>query len=99
MENVKMANKTRCSWVPLDKPHYVHYHDTEWGKPVHDDRELFEMLILEGAHAGLSWYIVLRKREGYRKAFKNFDIKKVAKMTDAELEKVLMEGEIVRNRL
>jgi DNA-3-methyladenine glycosylase I len=94
-----MDKKKRCSWVPLDKPDYVHYHDTEWGKPVHDDRELFEMLILEGAHAGLSWYIVLRKREGYRKAFKKFDVKKVAKMTDAELEKVLKEGEIVRNRL
>jgi DNA-3-methyladenine glycosylase I len=94
-----MKVKTRCAWVPEGKPDLAHYHDTEWGKPVHDDRTLFEMLILEGAQAGLSWYTILRRREGYRKAFKNFDPTKVAKMTDAELEEVLATGDIIRNRL
>jgi len=94
-----MKTKTRCSWVPTDKPDYIHYHDTEWGVPVHDDRLLFELLILEGAQAGLSWYTILKRREGYRKAFKNFDVAKCAKMTDTELEKVLATGEIIRNRL
>ncbi len=101
-ENFKMskaASKTRCKWVPDDKPDYIHYHDHEWGVPVHDDRRLFEMLILEGAQAGLSWYTVLVKREGYRKAFKNFDVKKCAKLTDDELEKILATATIVRNRL
>jgi DNA-3-methyladenine glycosylase I len=91
--------KTRCAWVPLDKPDYVAYHDTEWGKPVHDDTQLFEMLILEGAQAGLSWYTILRRRDAYRKAFKNFDPKRVAKMTDAELEHLIANGDIIRNRL
>ena len=91
--------KTRCHWLPLDKPDYVEYHDTEWGVPVHDDRQLFEMLILEGAQAGLSWYTILKRREGYRKAFKQFDAAKLAKLTDAELEKILATGDIIRNRL
>ncbi|MGA2582701.1 MAG: DNA-3-methyladenine glycosylase I [Tepidisphaeraceae bacterium] len=94
-----MPTKPRCAWVPEDKPDYVHYHDTEWGVPVHDDRQLFEMLILEGAQAGLSWYTILKRREGYRKAFKNFDPAKVAKMTDADLKKVLTNADIIRNRL
>jgi DNA-3-methyladenine glycosylase I len=94
-----MKTKTRCSWLPADKPDYVHYHDTEWCVPVHDDRLLFEMLILEGAQAGLSWYTILKRREGYRKAFKNFDVAKCAKMTDVELEKILATGDIIRNRL
>jgi DNA-3-methyladenine glycosylase I len=94
-----MKTKTRCAWVPYGKPDYAHYHDTEWGKPVHDDRRLFEMLILEGAQAGMSWYTILKRRDGYRKAFKNFDPIKVAKMTDAELQKVLATGDIIRNRL
>lgn len=94
-----MATKTRCAWVPDDKPDYIHYHDTEWGVPVHNDQHLFEMLILEGAQAGLSWYTILKRRNGYRKAFKKFDIKKVAAMTDAELEEVLASGDIIRNRL
>jgi DNA-3-methyladenine glycosylase I len=81
------------------KPYYVTYHDHEWGIPVHDDQLLFEMLILEGAQAGLSWETVLKRREGYRKAFKNFDPKKVAKMTDAELEALLLDEAIIRNRL
>jgi DNA-3-methyladenine glycosylase I len=94
-----MNARMRCAWVPEGKPDYAHYHDTEWGIPVHDDRKLFEMLILEGAQAGLSWYTILRRREGYRKAFKNFDPARVARMTDAELEDVLATGEIIRNRL
>lgn len=94
-----MPTKRRCRWVPAEKPDYIAYHDTEWGVPVRDDRLLFEMLILEGAQAGLSWYTILKRREGYRKAFKRFDPRKVAKMTDAELRAVLKEGDIIRNRL
>src|ERR1700742_1586115 len=89
--------KKRCRWA--QKPSMIEYHDKEWGRPVHDDQKLFEVLILEGAQAGLSWYTILQRREGYRKAFKNFDPAKVAKMTDAQLEKVLAEGNIIRNRL
>jgi DNA-3-methyladenine glycosylase I len=95
----KTPNKPRCKWLPTDKADYVHYHDTEWGVPVHDDRLLFEMLILEGAQAGLSWYTILKRREGYRKVFKNFDPAKAAKMTDAELESALLDERIIRNRL
>ncbi len=80
-------------------PLYEHYHDTEWGVPVHDDRLLFEMLILEGAQAGLSWETVLKKREGYKKAFYDFDVDKVAKMSDRELDLLKENPEIVRNRL
>jgi DNA-3-methyladenine glycosylase I len=94
-----MVQPKRCVWVPLDKPDYVRYHDEEWGRPVHDDRLLFEMLILEGAQAGLSWYTILGRREGYRKAFKSFEPAKVARLTDAQLEKILATGNIVRNRL
>lgn len=77
---------------------YAHYHDTEWGVPVHDDRMLFEMLILEGAHAGLSWETVLKKREGYREVFHNFDIERVAAMSDDELARALQNPAIVRHR-
>jgi DNA-3-methyladenine glycosylase I len=94
-----MKEKKRCAWVPVNKRDYMKYHDTEWGVPVHDDQKLFEMLILEGAQAGLSWYTILQRRDGYRKAFKNFDPKKVARMTDAQLEDVLANGAIIRNRL
>jgi DNA-3-methyladenine glycosylase I len=94
-----MKSPSRCGWVPLDKPDYVAYHDNEWGIPVHDDRRLFEMLILEGAQAGLSWYTILRRRDGYRAAFKDFDPAKVARMTDAQLERLLATGNIIRNRL
>src|SRR5580692_5381485 len=94
-----MAERARCPWVPANKPDYADYHDKEWGRPVHNDQKLFEMLILEGAQAGLSWYTILKRREGYRKAFKSFDPVKVSKMTDAELEKVLATGDIIRNRL
>lgn len=93
------AEKTRCAWVGKGKDFYDHYHDTEWGVPVHDDRLHFEMLILEGAQAGLSWETILKKRDGYRKAFRNFDPAKCAKMTDAQLEAQMENSEIVRNRL
>jgi DNA-3-methyladenine glycosylase I len=85
--------------VPAGNELYARYHDEEWGVPVHDDRKLFEMLILEGAQAGLSWLTILRRRDGYRKAFKNFDPMKVAKMTDTELARVLKDGDVIRNRL
>lgn len=91
--------KTRCGWVPADKPDYIHYHDEEWGVPVHDDRRLFEMLILEGAQAGLSWYSILKRREGYRRAFMQFDPVALAQVNDATLEHILATGDIIRNRL
>ncbi len=90
---------SRCFWAEAAKPAYIAYHDTEWGVPVHDDRKHFEMLILEGAQAGLSWETILNKREGYRRGFKNFDPAKVSGMTDDELEAQLTNPEIVRNRL
>ncbi|MHC8508764.1 MAG: DNA-3-methyladenine glycosylase I [Rhodospirillales bacterium] len=91
--------KHRCDWVGTGKPHYEAYHDEEWGVPVRDDRKHFEMLILEGAQAGLNWETILKKREGYRKAFKNFDAARTARMTDKELEARLKDPAIVRNRL
>ena len=91
-------NLIRCAWCGTD-PLYVAYHDDEWGRPVHDDRQLFEMLTLEGAQAGLSWITVLRKREGYREAFRNFELKEVAAMTPADEERLRSFEGIVRNRL
>ena len=88
----------RCDWAHSHLL-VIKYHDEEWGVPVHDDRKHFEMLILEGAQAGLSWLTVLRKREAYRKAFKGFDPEKVAPMTDHELEEHLKNPGIIRNRL
>ena len=88
----------RCTWCGED-PLYTQYHDSEWGVPVLDDRTLFEFLILEGAQAGLSWITVLRKREAYKNVFDNFDPVKVARFTDARLEKVLSNPAIIRNRL
>ncbi|WP_243315846.1 DNA-3-methyladenine glycosylase I [Geothrix paludis] len=93
-----MDGKIRCGWCGTD-PLYVSYHDEEWGVPQHDDRRFFEKLVLEGAQAGLSWITVLRKREAYRRLFHGFDPVKVAAMTDAELEAVLQDPGIVRNRL
>ena len=90
--------KFRCPWS-LGFDQYIEYHDKEWGVPVHDDNVHFEFLILEGAQAGLSWSTILKKREGYRKAFANFDPKKVARFTEAKLEKLLLNPDIVRNRL
>jgi DNA-3-methyladenine glycosylase I len=88
----------RCTWC-LKFDQYIEYHDTEWGVPVHDDRIHFEFLILEGAQAGLSWSTILKKREGYRKAFAGFDPEKVAQFTTRKLEKILLDPGIVRNRL
>jgi DNA-3-methyladenine glycosylase I len=89
---------TRCAWVPEADPLYVAYHDDEWGVPSHDDRHLFELLVLEGAQAGLSWSTILRKREGYRKAFAGFDAERVARFGDADVERLLADAGIVRNR-
>jgi DNA-3-methyladenine glycosylase I len=88
----------RCSWCEssdIDR----HYHDTEWGVPVYDDRLLFEMLILEGAQAGVSWHVVLSKRPHYKKVFADFNAVKLSKFTDAKLEKLLLDPGIIRNRL
>jgi DNA-3-methyladenine glycosylase I len=90
--------KTRCAWANSD-PIYVAYHDTEWGVPEHDDRTLFEFLVLEGAQAGLSWLTVLKKRENYRKAFDNFDVKKVARYGEKKIQELLSDSGIIRNRL
>jgi DNA-3-methyladenine glycosylase I len=90
--------KHRCPWVDLTKPDYVAYHDKEWGVPVHDDQRIFEFLILEGAQAGLSWYTVLRKREAYRKGFRQFDPKRVARYGKKELTSLLNNPGIIRNQ-
>ncbi|QNN41640.1 DNA-3-methyladenine glycosylase I [Pedobacter roseus] len=88
----------RCSWAGTD-PLYIKYHDEEWGKPVYDDKILFEFLILEGAQAGLSWITILRRRENYRKAFAGFDVKKVAAFTVKDVERLMNDEGIIRNRL
>jgi DNA-3-methyladenine glycosylase I len=93
-----MKTLHRCGWCGTD-PLYVAYHDTEWGVPVHDDRLLFEFLILEGAQAGLSWITILRKRENYRRAFAGFDAEKVARYSPRQIERLLADPGIVRNRL
>ena len=90
--------KHRCQWAGTD-PLYINYHDTEWGVPLHDDRKLFEFLILDGAQAGLSWITILKKRQNYRKAFHNFDPPKIAKYDSAKIEELLSNQGIVRNRL
>jgi DNA-3-methyladenine glycosylase I len=89
----------RCEWAPLDSPVYLAYHDEEWGVPVHDDSRLYEMLVLEGAQAGLSWSTILNKREGYRRAFAGFDPAKVARFEARKVERLLADPSIVRNRL
>ena len=95
----KRAEPTRCHWAAADDALMCAYHDTEWGVPLHDDRGLFEFLCLEGAQAGLSWRTVLAKRAHYRKLFHDFEIPRVAAMTDRELEKRLLDPGIIRNRL
>jgi DNA-3-methyladenine glycosylase I len=94
-----MSVVRRCEWVPEDNPLYVAYHDEEWGVPVHDDRELFELLTLEGAQAGLAWITILRKREGYREAFAGFDPAAVARFKPRDVERLMADEGIVRNRL
>ena len=93
-----MEEKCRCSWAG-DVPVYVDYHDNEWGRPTHDDRMLFELLVLEGAQAGLSWLTILKKREAYREAFDGFDPAKVALYDEAKVEELMANEGIVRNRL
>ena len=90
---------TRCAWVPLGDPLYVAYHDDEWGVPTRDDRDLYELLTLEGAQAGLSWSTILRKREGYRRAFAGFDAARVARFGERDVERLMGDAGIVRNRL
>lgn len=100
MERVKTkkVNRTRCEWV-TDDPTYIQYHDEEWGVPVHDDQKHFEFLILEGAQAGLSWLTVLKRRQGYREAFANFDPERVAHFSDKKLEQLAQNPGIIRNKL
>lgn len=93
-----MSRKQRCAWAGED-PLYIAYHDKEWGRPCRDDRALFELLILEGAQAGLSWITILRKRENYRRLFDGFDAEKIARYTPRKIEALLQEPGIVRNRL
>lgn len=93
-----MSGRTRCGWVN-DDPLYIAYHDEEWGVPLHDDRRLFEMLVLEGAQAGLSWYTILKKRDGYRRAFDGFDPERVARYDEKKVASLLQDPGIVRNRL
>lgn len=92
------AELKRCSWCGNDAL-YIKYHDEEWGKPVYDDKVLFEFLILEGAQAGLSWITILRRREGYRKAFADFDVEKVAAFTELDFERLMNDTGIIRNKL
>jgi DNA-3-methyladenine glycosylase I len=89
----------RCDWVPADDALYAAYHDEEWGVPSRDDRHLFEMLVLEGAQAGLSWSTILRQREGYQRAFAGFDADRVARFGARDIERLLADAAIVRNRL
>jgi DNA-3-methyladenine glycosylase I len=93
------AKKARCGWCEGVGDFYVRYHDEEWGVPVRRDRKHFEFLILEGAQAGLSWATILKRRDGYRKAFANFDFEKVSRFTDAKLQRLLKNPAIIRNRL
>ncbi|ALO13751.1 DNA-3-methyladenine glycosylase 1 [Salinivirga cyanobacteriivorans] len=91
--------KNRCWWAPANDPEYIKYHDEEWGVPTHNDRDLFEMLVLEGAQAGLSWSTILHKRGNYRKAFDNFEVTKVANYDESKIEALLQNKGIVRNQL
>ena len=89
----------RCAWLDTSKPDYVAYHDNEWGQPVHDDKVLFEFIVLESAQAGLSWYTILKKREGYRQAFDGFDAHKIALYDEAKIDELMNNPAIVRHRL
>ena len=92
------TDKCRCPWVDNSKPDYVRYHDEEWGVPVYDDQKLFEYLTLESAQAGLSWYTILKRREGYRRAFANFDVNIVAQYSEQKVEELMQDTGIIRNR-
>ncbi len=97
MKKIKMK-KIRCNWVSNDEL-YIKYHDEEWGKPLYDDQTIFEFLVLESFQAGLSWITILKKRENFRKAFDQFNYKKIATYTDEKIEDLLLDAGIVRNRL
>src|ERR1700731_3052219 len=96
MRSEANSNK-RCSWVNLDDPLLVEYHDREWGVPVHNDSRHFEVLVLAGAQAGLNWSLVLKKREGYRRAFDRFDPEKVARYSEKQTRRLLADPQIIRN--
>lgn len=93
-----MPTKVRCDWAGKEQI-YIDYHDTEWGRPIHDDRVLFEFLILEGMQAGLSWITVLKKRKSFKKAFDNFDANVIAEYTDKDVERLMQDAGIIRNKL
>jgi len=95
---VSTENLCRCLWLDTTKPDYVAYHDDEWGVPVFNDQKLFEYLTLESAQAGLSWYTILKRRDGYRRAFSDFDVKAVALFTEEKIEELLLNSEIIRHR-
>lgn len=99
ISSILAAMKHRCRWANPENKLYLDYHDHEWGVPTWDDQTLFEFIVLEGAQAGLSWETILKKREGYRKAFHGFDPEKVAKLTDRDLEELRQNPDIIRNRL
>jgi DNA-3-methyladenine glycosylase I len=96
---LKLMTTKRCAWAGINDPLMLDYHDREWGVPVHDDRKHFEFLVLEAAQAGLSWAIVLRKREGYRRAFSGFDPEQVSRYTRKQIQKLTLDPAIVRNRM
>jgi|TARA_R100001377_G_scaffold43928_1_gene24966 DNA-3-methyladenine glycosylase I len=96
---MSVENNCRCPWLDTTKLDYVKYHDEEWGVPVYDDKVMFEFLVLESAQAGLSWYTILKKRDGYRKLFANFDVTKVAKFTSEDVDRLMQDASIIRNRL
>ena len=89
----------RCTWVKLTNPLYIAYHDQEWGKPLHNEHDLFELLCMETYQAGLSWETILNKRQAFREAFHGYDLNKVATMSDAELDEILQNPNVIRNRL
>ena len=98
MRSATLTNK-RCSWASLDGPMLLQYHDREWGVPVHNERKHFEVLVLSGAQAGLSWSLVLKKREGYRRAFDKFDPENVAHYSESQIQKLASDPAIIRNRM
>ena len=97
--HLRDVERKRCAWVSTNDPLMLQYHDREWGVPVHDDRKHFEFLVLEAAQAGLSWSIVLKRREGYRRAFSDFDPEKVARYTERRIQKLTLDPGIIRNRM
>lgn len=88
----------RCPWLDCTKADYVEYHDKEWGVPVYDDQKIFEFIVLESAQAGLSWYTILKRRDGYKKAFADFDVEQVAQFTQDDVERLVVNPEIIRHR-